>query len=122
MPDPTVTILGYLTQHIRFEGPCTECEAGPGFIRRTLDKWVSPELGCLPLRIVHGFIAGDGRLVLSSVREAKAVVLGEPDSALFDIQNYPERSPSQVIREFERKYGVAPLEKPFADLEFHDRR
>lgn len=94
----------------------------PGVIRRTLDKWVSPELGCLPLRVVHGFIAGDGRLVLSSVREAKAVVLGEPDSALFDIQNYPERSPSQVIREFERKYGVAPLGKPFADLEFHDRR
>jgi hypothetical protein len=48
LPDPTVTIPGYRTRHIRFEVPRTECEAGPESIRRTLDKWASPELGCLP--------------------------------------------------------------------------
>jgi hypothetical protein len=122
VPDPSVTILGYGTHHIRFEVPCQECVAGHDFTTQTMDKWVSPELGCLPLRVVRGFVTKDGKAVISSVREAKAIVLGEPDQAWFDIPNYPERSPSQVIREFESKYALPPLTKPYIDLEEQDRR
>jgi len=122
IPDRTVTILGYATQHTRFEVPCQECVAGRDFTIETMDKWVSPELGCLPLRIVRGFVSKDGKAVISSVREAKAIVLGEPDQAWFDIPNNPERSPSQVIREFESKYGLSPLTRPYIDFEELDQR
>lgn len=103
IPDPSVTILGYATHHIRFETTCQECAVGYDFTTQTMDKWVSPELGCLPLRAVRGFVSKDGTAGISSVREAKAIVLGKPDQAWFEIPNYPERSPSQVVREFERK-------------------
>lgn len=82
-------------------------------IKNLGEEWVAPALNCFPLKQViyrHGEKTGPHNEI-----EAITVVLGEPDSALFQIPaDYAERSPRQVMEIYAKKFP-AEATPPLAD-------
>jgi hypothetical protein len=66
------------------------------------ERWFAPELGCFALKETITHSGGTP----STTREVIFVLRGEPPSSLFEVpSNYTERSPSEVLAEFARRFG-----------------
>lgn len=60
------------------------------------ESWTALALDCFPLRVATYIGKTGGSAVLTSVREAASVVVGQPAASLFEIPaGYTERAPSQ---------------------------
>lgn len=72
-------------------------------IRLSSESWIAVKLNCLPLQeTILATQAGNSPRV-TSVRQVKSVVVGEPNASLFEIPaDLIERSPSAVMAEYER--------------------
>jgi hypothetical protein len=62
----------------------------------TTTSYYAPDLGCVILKNVTEFHDGAGMLTQVVTREATKVVIGEPESALFDLSSYQEMDPKTV--------------------------
>lgn len=84
------------------------------------ESWTAPALDCFPLRETTYIGKTGGSAVLTSVREATGVVMGQPAASLFEIPaGYTERAPSQVLAEFNRRYPDRTM--PAMGLEHSDQ-
>jgi len=93
------TLLGYEVVKVEKELP-----GPPGELRRA-ELWLAPALDCFPLKDTLFVGRPGGEVAATNFREVISVALGEPDPSLFEVPvHYVERSPSEVLREFQRRY------------------
>ncbi len=70
-----------------------------------LESWRAPALDCFPLREIdsQGPLGGNSP---RNLVEVVTVIEGEPASSMFEVPaSYAERSPSDVVSEFNRRFG-----------------
>ncbi len=98
-------ILGYKVLRSTRPGSGTSSAAGTQG-KAQLESWIAPELGCVPLR--EKFTMWDANGIAQTVfeKEALEIRLGEPDSRLFDVPAWPERTPSQVNELVHQKLNI----------------
>ena len=113
--EPTdTTIHGYNTVKIvqEFTTP-----GGGGF---KFERYHAPSLDCFVLRekAYRTLEDGPGPLVLFQASEVTTLVVGEPDGSLFVLpEGYAERKPTDVLREFGRRYpDHGPSEESLQNL------
>lgn len=71
---------------------------------RRIESWFAPDLVCAVLRQTTFYHDPDGVERQLAVKEASTITLGEPDATLFVIPQWTERSPSEVMIEFAKKF------------------
>jgi hypothetical protein len=79
-----------------------------------VESWRAPDLDCLALHETHTLVQTDGQ-TFANIRDVTSIRLGggEPDSTLFQVPaSYTERSPSEVMTEFNRRYPAAAPTSP----------
>ena len=89
----------------QFLGYHVQKEVKESEVSRT-ERWVAPALNCYPLKktftVIQNGVAGP-----HNESEIVAVIEGEPDPQLFEVPaNFVERSPSEVLSEYERRNGI----------------
>jgi hypothetical protein len=97
------TILGYEVVKLERDLPA------PAGRQKKWVKWAAPALNCYALE--ETFLDGPqgGPLRISNHSEVVFVEPGEPHPDLFTVPaNFTERSPSQVMQEYYRRYPSAP--------------
>ncbi len=94
-------ILGYRTTR-------SLIRLGETPLASSIERWVAPELDCAVLK--ERFTKRDhaGQIVATQEKWVTEIRLGEPAAELFAIPAWPERTPSQVKAELERKFGLKP--------------
>ncbi len=105
------TILGFEAVLVTQDLP------GPPDSVRRLESWRAPILGCFSLQEAY-LMGSPGGAALTVVNESRVleVKAGSPDPSLFAIPaGYTERSPSEVVQEYSRRYEA--FKKPSACLE-----
>lgn len=78
------------------------------------ERWISPEWNCLEMKTLWSVRKPSGDFFLTTSTEVTAIIPGEPDPILFALpaSGYIERSPSEVMAEFARRFpNAAPHEK-----------
>jgi hypothetical protein len=96
---PAEPVLGYQTIKTEVKTPIS-----------TIHSWRAPDLGCVVLRETFAQPLPDGTSRVLITREAAAVSFGEPDSSLFEVPSWPERTPSQVLEGYRRKFNLPDSE------------
>lgn len=72
--------------------------------RMTIERWYAPDLDCFVLKeAMSSSIMG--RPAGRSTTDATSLSIGPPDAALFQIPDYPERSPGEIFAEEARIIG-----------------
>jgi hypothetical protein len=83
-----------------------ELPNGPNRIHIRRIYWKAPALNCLALKVISTRLS-NGAEISSNVYEVTSVRLVPPDSAWFDVPgSYTERSPGEVMAEYNRRYSV----------------
>ena len=70
-----------------------------------VERWLAPALNCEPLRVDSRMVSPDGTVRGRTVDEVISVTMGEPRESLFAVPEYLEKSPSQVMAEYDRIRG-----------------
>ena len=69
-----------------------------------IEKWIAPSLGCLPLRWDGTLYKPDGTFFIRNVRAVDSITQGIADGAFEVPPGYVERSPSELMKERERRW------------------
>jgi len=74
------------------------------------EAWAAPALNCFPLRKLTSVTKSGASSIIATQTEALSVTLGDPAGTSFDSTQtgYVERSPSEVIAEFNRRFPGHP--------------
>lgn len=100
--EPAGEILGYAVVRVDKELPGQRDEL------QKLESWLAPQLNCTPLKEVYYVGPAAGPVQVVNIREVIEVTLATPASSLFVIPSgYSERSPSEVVQEFDRRYQAS---------------
>jgi len=100
MAGETKDILGYKTVH----ESTRSSKSGVSH-----ERWLAVNLNCIPLRQISYSNAGDASAPHNEI-SVVSINIGEPDPTLFEPpSNFTERSPSQVLEEYTRRFKGAPL-------------
>jgi hypothetical protein len=92
----TGTMLGYKVVRETMENP----KMGKRF-----EVWRAPDLNCAELRTdVFALEPPGGKATLQHTRVAVEVRTGEPDPKMFEVPDWPERSPSEAMEIYARKF------------------
>lgn len=70
-----------------------------------VERWLAPALNCEPVRVDSRMVSPDGTVGGRTVDEVISVTMGEPNANLFAVPEYPEKSPSEVMAEYDRIRG-----------------
>lgn len=97
-------IAGLEARKFRQEISQGNARLGPVW-KTVVERWLAPALNCEPLRVDSHMVSPDGTLRGRTVDEVISVTLGEPNQSLFEVPEYPEKSPSQVMAEYDRIHG-----------------
>lgn len=81
---------------------------------RVLETSFAPDLGCLALREILLQVDANGTARTLLQKDATELRFGEPDPMLFAVPSWPERSPSEVSAEYQRRFA-APIPDQRAD-------
>jgi hypothetical protein len=73
--------------------------------KTVVERWLAPALNCEPLKVDSSMVSPDGTVRGRTVDEVISVTMGEPKESLFAVPEYPEKSPSQVMAEYDRIRG-----------------
>ena len=96
------TIFGYEVVKKVIEHPGM---GGNGCVSATQTSYLAPALNCYPLREeYYSDYCGSEPSRLVQKSEVTGIVEGDPDEDLFEMPDYPEKKPSEAIREFEKRY------------------
>lgn len=103
---PHKSMLGYDVVEVKRNRP------GPGGQTTVVDDWDATALNCFPLQRTVT-LSQEGVASFRRIVTAISVAAGPPDSALFQVPgNYTERSPSQVLAAFAKRFPGASSSLP----------
>lgn len=97
------TILGHTVVRTQSEIPSSN--------HRIVEDWHAPISGVSYYGEVVSGIGADGNPTELVRKEAVSVAIGDPDATLFEVPDWAERSPSDVMAEYSRRYN-RPLPPP----------
>jgi len=92
------TLLGYKVVRRSHQLPSPQYRRG--------ETWLAPDLGCIIVRSLTFGQDGKGKEIQLWSKEAVSITKNNPDSTLFVIPNWPERSPSEVRTIYGKRFGV----------------
>ena len=102
-------VLGY--EVVKFMANEVTVPSETGSFRLITEVWSAPALNCFPLKRTELVDLNDGSpLHVTNTYEVTSIVLGKPDDSEFAIPtDYVERSPSEMLGEYSRRYPNPPI-------------
>ena len=97
-------IAGFEARKFRQEISHGNSRTGPRWTT-VVERWLAPALNCEPLRVDSRMVSPDGTVRGRTADEVISVTTGEPKERFFEVPEYPEKSPSEVMAEYDRISG-----------------
>jgi hypothetical protein len=101
-------LLGYPVIHVEWSGPAAEGAT------ETIETWVAPALGCLPLKQTIQKLDWAGNPLCQQITIAERVIPGEPDARLFAIPSRWTEVPSNSFALDSSEPACKPVFFPLA--------